>query len=272
MERYRMRSQFDSILRLYRNLRLWVVVLASVTVSMAQAANDVRGIDISRYQGVINWKQVKSHREHPVKFVYAKASQGVTIRDERYVPHLTGARKEGILVGSYHFLSAGGTGVEQCDYFMETISAVPQDLIPVVDIEVCPPGWGAMMLRRHLDDFLKRMEEKYAIRPMIYTGIFFYNTYLAGHYSGYPLFLARYGDEPPIPIDGREWLIWQFSEKGRVNGIQGNVDLDRMNSKNTLNDILWNSSFLHKAPAVYRGHPHRHPNKLPKDAGLNEHS
>jgi lysozyme len=143
---------------------------------------------------------------------------------------------------------------------------VPQDLVPVVDVDVCPPSWGALALRRNLNEFMARMEEKLGVRPIIYTGIFFYNTYLAGHYDDYPLFLARYGSETPIPVDGRDWLLWQFSSSGRVDGIRGNVDMDYLNEAYSLDDLLLQPS--HKPAPIHRGHPTHHPNAVPIDAGL----
>ena len=133
------------------------------------------GIDVSHYQGVIDWERVKLSGQHPVEFMFAKASQGVTIRDGQYLRNMDEARRVGILVGSYHYFSSGGNGVDQCDYFMETIRDVPQDLLPVVDVEECPRSWGPLSLRRNLRDFLLRMEQKYGMRPIIYTNIFFYN-------------------------------------------------------------------------------------------------
>ena len=225
------------------------------------------GIDVSHYQGVIDWERVKLSGQHPVEFMFAKASQGVTIRDEQYLRNMDEARRVGILVGSYHYFSSGGNGVDQCDYFMETIRDVPQDLLPVVDVEECPRSWGPLSLRRNLRDFLLRMEQKYGIRPIIYTNIFFYNMYLANEFKDYILFIARYSDEEPVPIDGADWTIWQFSERGRVDGIRHHVDLDCINGKFTLDDLLIHPSKSRSGMGTPMK-PHVAPNPLPRDAGL----
>lgn len=225
------------------------------------------GIDVSHYQGVIDWERVKTSGQHPVEFAYIKASQGITIQDDCYQRNITEARRAGILVGSYHYFSSGGTGIEQCDYFMETIKDFPQDLVPVVDVEECPRSWGPMALCRNLRDFLLRMEQVYGIRPIIYSGIFFYNNYLAHEFRDYTLFIARYADEAPITADGADWVIWQFSERGRIDGIRHKVDLDCINGNYSLDDILLHKPYRYPRSGK-KGKPHVHPNQLPPDAGL----
>ncbi len=227
----------------------------------------VYGIDVSRYQGTIDWSKVRNYGPHSIDFMYAKASQGVTLRDPTYVRNMTEARHEGILVGSYHYFSSGGPGKDQCDYFMETMQGIHQDLIPVVDVEECSRSWGALTLRRNLKDFLVRMEENYGIRPIIYTGIFFYNLYLSEEFKDYKLFIARYSDDEPLTNDGTDWTIWQFSESGRIDGIRHKVDLNCINGKYSIDDILLISQESGPNPH-HRTKPHHNPNPLPYDAGL----
>lgn len=225
------------------------------------------GIDVSKYQGIIEWEQVQNYGSHPVEFMYAKASQGVTIRDDFYRRNMAEARRQGILVGSYHYFSSGGTGVEQCDYFIETMEGIPQDLIPVVDVEECSKSWGALTLRRNLRDFINRMEQAYGVKPIIYTGVFFYNLYLSEEFKDCKLFLARYADEEPRTNDGADWVIWQFTERGEIDGIRHKVDIDCINSKYSLEDILISA----KEIARHARHPlkvHVPPNALPADAGM----
>ncbi len=225
------------------------------------------GIDVSKYQGVIDWERLGSYGPHPIKFMYAKASQGVTIRDDFYRRNMEEARRQGIMVGSYHYLSSGGTGIEQCDYFMETMEGVHQDLIPVVDVEEVHKRWGVVTLRRHLRDFVNRMEKVYGVKPMIYTGIFFYNLYLSEEFKDCKLFLARYSDLEPMTNDGTNWVVWQFTEQGEINGINHYVDIDCINSKNTLDDIMIiPQGHKHNPRSNIRAHVR--PNAVPRDAGI----
>ena len=78
---------------------------------------------------------------------------------------------------------------------------------------------------------------------------------------------TRYSDEEPVPIDGADWTIWQFSERGRVDGIRHYVDLDCINGKFTLDDLLIHPSKSRSGMGTPMK-PHVAPNPLPRDAGL----
>lgn len=225
------------------------------------------GIDVSRYQAVINWDRVSRWGNHPIEFAYVKASQGVTLEDPFYERNMEEGRRAGILVGSYHYFSSGGPGADQADYFMKKVASMHQDLIPVVDVEEVNRGWGAIALRRNLHDFMERMESAYGIRPIIYSGLFFYNLYLAEEFSDYMLFLARYSEDEPMPSNGTNWTIWQFTDRGQVDGIRGNVDIDCLNGDYSLEQISLSSQRKGPNLRTYTK-PQRKPNALPQDAGL----
>ncbi len=225
------------------------------------------GIDVSHYQGAIDWPNVRNYGPHPIQFMYAKASQGITIQDDCYVRNMEEARREGILVGSYHYFSSGGSGVDQCDYFMQTMEGIHQDLIPVVDVEECNKGWGPITLRRHLREFIDRMEQQYEIKPIIYTGVFFYNLYLSEEFKDCKFYIARYSDDEPLLNDGNDWTIWQFTDRGQVDGIRHNVDIDCINSRNSLDEILLSARAKGPNPR-HKTKPHPKPNSLPVDAGI----
>jgi len=100
------------------------------------------------------------------------------------------------------------------------------DLPPVVDIEVSN-GRSAAKIREGLKIFINRLEKHYTIKPIIYTNINFYNTYLKGSFEEYPLWIAGYFDHDRFYNEfSTSWIIWQHSEKGKVDGIKGNVDFN----------------------------------------------
>lgn len=107
----------------------------------------------------------------------------------------------------------------------------PGDLPPVLDIE---NTYGVMpdKLRKNVKEFLDTVEEYYKVKPIIYTNVDFYNHYLSGDFDKYPLWIAHYlqKDRPRIT---REWLFWQHSEQGRVNGIVTKVDFNVFNGDST---------------------------------------
>ena len=87
-----------------------------------------QGIDVSHYQGRIDWKRVA--RSGDVRFVYIKATQGATIVDDRYSYNNRNARRQGILCGAYLYLSSSSTVREQFDAFKRTAKKSDQDLSP----------------------------------------------------------------------------------------------------------------------------------------------
>ena len=108
---------------------LFIIAMVSCPMGPAQA----QGIDVSKYQGKINWKKVSKSKK--VKFVYIRATEGTTIKDPRYKANVDSARKHKIYVGSYHVYSSKTTAYQQFANFKSVVSKKKQDLIPVLDIE-----------------------------------------------------------------------------------------------------------------------------------------
>ena len=196
------------------------------------------GIDVSRHQGNINWDEIKKNPK--IQYVYIKATEGSDLVDECYRNNIRNARKAGLKVGSYHYLSNRSSVTTQFQNFANTANRDEQDLIPVIDVEVCKQ-WTPQQLRDSLMVFAKMVEDYYGCKPIIYTYETFYKSYLGKAFANYPIFIAKYPRNPNDKpnIDGVKWLMWQFAETGRIPGIKGNVDLSRFNTGYSLNDILY---------------------------------
>ena len=196
------------------------------------------GIDVSKYQGNINWEEIK--RNPKIKYVYIKATEGSNLVDECYRNNIRGARKAGLKVGSYHYLSTRSSMATQFQNFASTANRDEQDLIPVIDVEVCKP-WTPQQLRDSLMVFARMVEDYYGCKPLIYTYETFFKSYLGKAFAHYPIFIAKYRRNPNDKpnIDGVKWVMWQFAETGRIPGIKGNVDLGRFNTGHSINDILY---------------------------------
>ena len=196
------------------------------------------GIDVSKHQGVINWETLKKNPK--IKYVYIKATEGSNLVDENYRTNIQNARKAGFKVGSYHFLSNKSSVATQFQNFANTAHRDEQDLIPVIDVEVCKQ-WTPQQLRDSLMVFAKMVEDYYGCKPIIYTYETFFKSYLGKAFAHYPIFIAKYPRNPNDKpnIDGVKWIMWQFSEKGRLNGVKGYVDLGRFNTGYSVNDILY---------------------------------
>ncbi len=194
------------------------------------------GIDVSHHQGRIRWKQVATDKK--IRFVYIKATQGATIRDERYQYNITNARRAGLRCGSYHVLSSETPIRQQFKQFCSMAKRPQQDLIPMIDVEPqSARGWSSKQLRDSLMLMCNLMRRHYGKRPLIYCHNKQYNEQLAPLFNNHMLFLAKYSwPAPTIRGKGRN-NIWQYSERGRVKGIDGFVDLDRLMGGTTLSQI-----------------------------------
>ena len=195
----------------------------------AQAQVKTRGIDVSKFQGKINWTKVA--KDKTVKFVYIKATEGTSIQDPYYKTNVAKARKAGLLVGSYHLYSSKTTAYQQFANFKKMVKKSEQDLIPVLDIE--GHHVGRLNMAR-VDKLLELMEKEYGVKPMIYTSERLYREHLSGKkYRKYHIFIAKYsGGSPSV-----RHTLWQYTETGRVKGVTGDVDISKFNRSHALSDI-----------------------------------
>ncbi len=195
------------------------------------------GIDVSKHQGIINWETVK--KDSKIQYVYIKATEGSDLVDEQYRRNLQGARAAGLKVGSYHYLTNKSSVTTQFKNFANNAPRDQQDLIPVIDVEVCRQ-WNAQQLRDSLKVFANMVEDYYGCKPIIYTYESFFKRNLGRSFADYPIFIAKYSNELPN-INGVKWIMWQYSENGSVNGIKGNVDLSRFNKNkgHSIQEILY---------------------------------
>ncbi|MCH5178178.1 MAG: glycosyl hydrolase family 25 [Prevotellaceae bacterium] len=197
----------------------------------------LEGIDVSHYQGRIDWAAVAASGK--VGYAYIKASESVSFIDENYQYNLAEARKNGINVGSYHFYRAHVDQEAQLRHMFSIINPDQQDLIPVVDVEHAN-GVSVETFANRLHRFLKAVEEHYGRPPILYTYVNFYNRYLAHRgFEHYPLFIAFYQDYKPTLSDGNKYILWQYTSKGRINGIKGDVDRSKFMHGHTVHHILY---------------------------------
>ena len=189
----------------------------------------IHGIDVSRHQGTINWKEVSSMNVRKVKigFAFIKATEGISRVDPQFRRNWFRAGEAGIKKGAYHFFIASKSGKAQAENFLATANLKKGDLYPVLDVEQTH-GVSKEQLQQRVADWLKIVEEELQVKPIIYTNADFYSTFLSGRFDEYPLWVAHYlvKDKPRI---ARPWMFWQHSETGRVNGIRTGVDFNVFN-------------------------------------------
>lgn len=187
----------------------------------------VHGIDVSSYQGKINWQRVKAMHEDGVhiKFAFIKATEGILMVDPYFQRNWREAPKAGIICGAYHFFLPQKSGLWQAKFFLQTVKMEKGDLPMVVDVERLYRTTPEKM-RTQLTLFINQIETKTGVKPIIYTNISFYQDYLQGYFDEYPLWIAHYY-QPQLRIGSNtKWQFWQHSDKARINGINQKVDMN----------------------------------------------
>lgn len=192
------------------------------------------GIDVSHYQGRIDWDQVAGSSK--ISYAYLKATEGANFVDDTYERNLREARRVGLSVGSYHFYRPNVSPEEQFRNLTNYVKASEQDLVPLIDIE----SRGRVSEQQFVEDlkkFVRLVEKHYGKKPLLYSYQNFYNRHLSNEFPGYPWMIAKYQSERPILTDGKDYLMWQYSSTGSIPGIKGNVDRSRLMGNHSLHQI-----------------------------------
>ena len=193
----------------------------------------IHGIDVSKYQEIIDWESVKAMNVEDVhiEFAFIKATEGNVNTDRYFKRNWKKATDAGITKGAYHFFIATRNGKLQAENFISCVDLSTGDLPPVLDVEQTygvPPD----KLRERVKEFLITVENHYGVKPIIYTNVDFYAQYLKDEFDDYPLWVAHYLQKER-PRIYRPWQFWQHSETGRVNGIIYRVDFNVFSGDST---------------------------------------
>ncbi|MBR1466473.1 MAG: hypothetical protein IJ607_08970 [Bacteroidaceae bacterium] len=195
------------------------------------------GIDISHYQGYINWAEVA--RDPQVTFVIMKATESSDFVDDRYHFNIREAHRYGLKVGSYHFYRAHVDPELQFRNMMRNIDPQQQDILPVIDVELTN-GVSYDLFVSRLQRLCEMVTRAYGAKPIIYTGRNFYNKYFQSYYwNQYKFWIAAYTTNQPVLNNDQDYIMWQFTDKSRVQGIKGGVDMSRFMFGHTIEDILY---------------------------------
>ncbi len=191
----------------------------------------VQGIDISRWQGEIDWQQVKAAG---TRFAFIKATEGGDHVDPAFLRNWQGARAAGIPAGAYHFVYWCRPAHEQAQWFVQHIPNTNDALTlpPVLDVEwnghskTCPKKVSRETAIEKMRVMLRELEAHTGRRPIIYTDIPFHRDVIEGtsEFEGYPFWIRSTAARPEERYVNRRWEFWQFTTTGRIPGIRGDVD------------------------------------------------
>jgi lysozyme len=201
--------------------------------------NNAKGIDVSHWQGHIDWAQVKAAG---ISFAMLKSTEGTQYVDDYLSPNYTGAKENGIAVGLYHFCRASNVqeAIAEANFFMSVIDGfggiTAFDILPALDIEtINAKSTKDIVAVCHA--WLHAVEQRYGYKPMIYSYPSFMDNHLGDSFSEYPLWYANYGDTVGQNRNGwEEWTFLQHTDSGRVQGIQSNVDMNEY--KGTVEELI----------------------------------
>ena len=198
--------------------------------------NTYRGIDVSEYQGYIDYSKVKNAG---IQIVYIKASQGTTIEDPYFRTNYDNAKSEGLKVGFYHFLTARNEddAIAEAEFFSSVISGTSPDCRLAMDFEVFD-GLSVEKINQISFAFLQKLQELTNKEYVVYSDAFNARTVFSRELAeSYPLWIAEYDVNLPSSTGNwDEWIGFQYSDKGRIDGITGDVDLDRFTQDIFLSD------------------------------------
>lgn len=186
----------------------------------------IHGIDVSKYQSIIAWEEVKAMKVRNIQlgFAFIKATEGIGNTDPQFKHNWKKTKENTIIRGAYHFFIASKDGRMQAENFIDKVELEPGDMPPVLDAEQLN-GATTEQLKKEMKKWLDIVETYYGVKPIIYTNVDFYRRNLGSEFDSYPLWIAHYyqTEQPRIQ---RGWIFWQHSDEGRVNGIVSKVDFN----------------------------------------------
>lgn len=189
--------------------------------------HEVHGIDISRWQGDINWGRV---RQAGIAFAYMKSTEGGDHSDPNFQRYWREAAAAGIPRGAYHYYYFCRSGAEQAAWFIRNVPRERGALPLVLDLEwthskTCRTRPPAHVVKREAEIFMQIVGQYYGQRPIIYTTVDFYRDNRLGDMRA-EFWLRSVADHPRMTYPGQRWSFWQYTGTGSVPGISGNVDLN----------------------------------------------
>ncbi|MEP3435607.1 MAG: GH25 family lysozyme [Hoeflea sp.] len=203
----------------------------------------VHGIDVSKWQGEIDWNEV---RKAGIAFVFMKATEGGDHTDDRYDSYWRGARAAGIAHAPYHFYYFCRPAREQAEWFIANVPRASVQMPPVLDVEwnhasrTCTSRPDPETVRSEMKIWMDIVGRHYGKRPIIYTPVDFHRENLDGHFKGYQFWLRSVAAHPQDIYPDHPWTLWQYTGTGIMPGIKGDTDINAFaGSKEEWRKWLW---------------------------------
>ena len=199
-----------------------LILLSCNNITERNVQYDVQGVDVSHYQGIINWQEVGKDN---INFAYIKATEGEIFQDTNFCYNWMEIKKTNIVRGAYHFFHPKLSALQQAQNYIFAIEKLENgDLPPVLDVEVTDGASKEIIVNR-MKSWLEIIELRLHQKPIIYTNLKFYYQYILGNFDEYKIWISRYNETAPQLVS-KQWTFWQYGRNGQVKGISRPVDLN----------------------------------------------
>jgi lysozyme len=181
----------------------------------------VRGVDVSAFQGDIDWAEIKNQ---DIEFAFIKATEGSSFTDPSFRTNYANATAAGLRVGAYHFFSFDTPGAAQAAHFISEVGKTDTMLPPVIDVELYgnytknPPA--AEQVRPQLEELISELRTAYGVTPILYATQTSYSLYIEGNFPNSDIWIRNVFSSASLP-DNRNWTFWQYTNRGRLHGLTG---------------------------------------------------
>lgn len=212
-------------------LIVWILLSTGIIwwESPSNKEYPIRGIDVSHYQGNIDWFMIEDQK---IDFAYIKATEGSSSVDAKFIENWEEANLTNMRIGAYHFFSFESQGKTQAENFIGMVPKEKNALPPAVDIEFYGDKWDnppeVDVVRKELDSFLDEIEAYYECKPVIYATKKAYDMYIDKYYDSYPLWIRSVYHKPFI-FKSRKWTFWQYTDSALLKGYDGDEKCIDMN-------------------------------------------
>ncbi|HAN20746.1 MAG TPA: glycoside hydrolase family 25 [Clostridiales bacterium] len=201
-----------------------VILLYNSVILLNNPSSDeypVRGVDVSSYQGKIDWNVLT---KQDIDFAFIKATEGSSYIDPFFEDNYSNANKTNLRIGAYHFFSFESSGANQAKHFISVVQKTNNMLPSFVDIEFYgnyeknPPS--KEKVQSELTVLLEKLEEHYGIKPIIYATEKSYKMFISSSYQDYDIWIRDVYFSPLLD-DGRKWTFWQYTNREKLDGYNG---------------------------------------------------
>lgn len=192
-----------------------------LTLAMIQArAYEIRGIDVSHFQGNIDWEILSQENIH---FAFIKATEGSSHIDPKFLENFREASQTDLCIGAYHFFSFASEGERQAEHYIEVVGDLNGKMPPIIDFEFYP-NQGELPsdeeVRSELQTLLVRLEDEYGVKPIIYATTTTYKLYIENYFLEYPIWIRNVYYKTTLE-PGRDWSFWQYQDNAKLEGYSG---------------------------------------------------